>query len=478
MSKNPPLRVLIVDDEKTLRVSLALALREDGYEVDEAETGAEALAKVVAEPPHVLLLDLRLPDEDGIEVFKKIRARTRDPVVIMMTAYGVVEAAFEAVRLGAYYYISKPFSLDRMKELIANAVENVALRREAESIRQIKLGERDSDKFLLGRTEKMEDVYQIITKVAESKSSTVLIQGECGTGKELVAKAIHHASVGRAQPFMVINCGSLPANLLESELFGHEAGAFTDARKRKLGLMELAQNGSLFLDEIGELPLPLQTSLLRAIETKTFKRVGGVQDIQVNTRIIAATNRDLRREVAMGRFRKDLFFRLNVVPIVLPPLRERREDILLLASHFIDHFNKELTKNIRGFSPSARRRLVEYDWPGNIRELRNVLERAVLLESEEIILLEHLPLEISAGAAEGMSPDPTENVAAFAPGPLDEIEKRHILHTLQWTSGNKTRAAKILGISRQTLREKLKSYGIQESEDAAAEAGGQIPIGR
>ncbi len=476
MSKgNPPLRILVVDDEKTLRVALGLSLREEGYQVDEAATGEEALARFLPEPHDVILLDLRLPDRDGIGILKEIRARSVDPIVIMMTAHKGGEAGFEAHRLGAFTFVDKPFELDRMKDLIRTALEDKANRRD---LVEVTFGHRDSDRFLLGRTEKMKEIRDIIRKVAESKSATVLIQGECGTGKELVAKAIHHHSVGVGHPFMVINCGSLPANLLESELFGHEAGAFTDARKRKPGLMELAHQGSLFLDEIGELPLPLQASLLRAIETKVFRRVGGVADIQVDVRIIAATNRDLKREVAMNRFRKDLFFRLNVVPVYLPPLRERREDIQLLASHFLGLFSQELNKQVHVFAPEVRRVLEDYAWPGNIRELKNVIERAVLLhDAEKGPLLDQLPLEASFGMHDATLAAFGPGGTAFVAGPLAEAERVHILATLQWTHGNKTRAAKILGISRQTLREKLKSYGIAE-EEAALDPTGQIPIGR
>lgn len=484
MSKGtPPLRILIVDDEKTLRVSLALALREEGYEVEEAATGEEALARLAPAPHDVVLLDLRLPDRDGIGILKEIRARSVEPVVIMMTAHMGGEAGFEAHRLGAFTFVDKPFELSRMKDLIRTALEDKALRSEAV---EMTCGNRDSDRFLLGKTEKMKEVRQIILKVAEARSPTVLIQGESGTGKELVAKAIHHHSVGVAFPFLVVNCGALPGNLLESELFGHEAGAFTDARKRKPGLMELANRGTLFLDEIGEMSQSLQATLLRAIETKTFRRVGGIQDIQVDVRIIAATNRDLKREVAMNRFRKDLFFRLNVVPIALPPLRERREDVQLLASHFLAHFAKELNKSVHGFSREARRLLSDYSWPGNIRELRNVIERAVLLhDSEKTTLLEHLPIETGLGAH-----DPTLAAfgtgGGFVPGPLADAEERHILATIRWTNGNKTRAAKILGISRQTLREKLKSYGVADADEApagglggvAGDPTGQIPVGR
>jgi two-component system response regulator AtoC len=479
MSKTPPLRILVVDDEKTLRVSLSLALREEGYDVEEASTGEEAIARLDARPPHLVLLDLRLPDRDGIGILREIRSRGGQTVVIMMTAFDSGEAGFEAHRLGAFSFITKPFELGVIKDLIRSALVGSQLPREPI---EIQLGHRDSDRFLLGVTQKMHDVYQIITKVRDAKTSTVLIQGECGTGKELVAKAVHHQSVGVTLPFMVINCGALPANLLESELFGHEAGAFTDARKRKPGLMELAHRGTLFLDEIGEMPLSLQASLLRAIETKTFRRVGGVQDLQVDVRIIAASNRDLKHEVAMSRFRKDLFFRLNVVPIVLPPLRERREDIELLADHFLRHFSRELNRSAHGFSSEARRTLVDYAWPGNIRELRNVIERAVLLhDNEKTTLIEQLPLEGPLGFQDATL-SAFGGAESFIAGPLAEAEKRHILGTLQWTKGNKTRAAKILGISRQTLREKLKSYGLGEAEEAAANApsprDGQIPAGR
>jgi len=470
---NDSLRVLIIDDEKTLSLALRLALTEDGFAVEEAATGAEGLAKVEAFSPDVVLLDLRLPDMDGIGVLKEIRGGKLKPTVIMMTAHGSDEIGFDAGRLGASDYIRKPFGLETIRAKIQNALENQRLRRDAESAHVILLGDRESDRFLLGRNAKMEEVSKLIAKVAESKTSTVLIQGECGTGKELVAKAVHHASFGRSLPFMVINCGALPANLLESELFGHEAGSFTDAKKRKLGLMEVAQNGTLFLDEISEMPLPLQATLLRAIETKTFKRVGGVVDIKVDVRIIAATNRDLRREVAANRFRKDLFFRLNVVPVYLPPLRERREDILLLASHFIQLFNKELNKNIRGFSPTARARLLEYEWPGNVRELRNVIERAIIVESDDEILLAHLPLEISGGGFDAALMDEVRGgETAFVPDSLAAAEERHIRATMAWTRGNKTRAAQILQISRQTLREKLKSYAMADCDDSAADATG------
>jgi transcriptional regulator with PAS, ATPase and Fis domain len=300
----------------------------------------------------------------------------------------------------------------------------------------------------------MVEILGIIEKVAASSTSTVLIQGESGTGKELVAKAIHHLShSSERRPFLAINCAGLPENLLESELFGHEKGAFTDARDRKRGLLEIANGGTLFLDEIGEMPIALQGRLLRVLETKSFRRVGGIQDIEVDLRIVAATNRDLKREAQEGRFREDLFFRLNVVPINLPPLRARSAEVPILASYFVQLFNRELNRTVRGFSPGARRLLEAYHWPGNVRELRNVIERAILLESADVILESHLPIELAPRDAAEEAAPPVD----FVPRSLREVELEHILRTLRHFGGNKSRAARVLGISRQTLRDKLQA---------------------
>jgi two-component system response regulator AtoC len=305
----------------------------------------------------------------------------------------------------------------------------------------------------------MQKIAEVIEKVSASKASTVLIQGESGTGKEVVAKAIHFQGVTRDKPFMEINCSSLPENLLETELFGHEKGAFTDAKKSKQGLVELAEGGTLFLDEIGEMPLGLQTRLLRLIETKRFRRIGGVTDIEVSTRIIAATNRDLRRAKEQGKFRDDLYFRLMVIPIYVPALRERKEDIPILASYLIDYFNQELNRSVRGLSREAREAMMEYDWPGNVRELRNVIERAILLESKDLILLEHLPGDILRGRA---VPAPILDSSGVTDMPisLEEAERRAIAGALKWAGGNKSRAARVLGITRQTLRHKMRAYGL------------------
>jgi DNA-binding NtrC family response regulator len=366
------------------------------------------------------------------------------------------------MEMGAYYFLTKPFELDRVAALVADAMVNIETAREARTARQIQFGSRETDRFLVGNAPGMRSVLEIIEKVAGSPTSTILIQGESGTGKELVAKAIHFRSQGNdRRPFLAINCAGLPETLLESELFGHEKGAFTDAREKKRGLLEIANSGTLFLDEIGEMPLGLQARLLRVLETKSFRRVGGTQDVEVELRIIAATNRDLKREAQQGRFREDLFFRLNVVPVNIPPLRERLDDVPLLASYFVQHFNRELNRTVRGFSQGARRLLQSYHWPGNVRELRNVIERAILLESTDVILESHLPLEIAARTAPPMDAEP----AAFIPRPLREVEMEHLKRTLEWCRGNKSRAAKLLGISRQTLRDKL---AMSEAEASSA----------
>jgi len=473
--------ILIVDDEKNLRWSLRIALEERGHAVEEATRGEECLAVLRERTKDLVFLDVRLPGRDGFDVLQEIRREHSDCIVILMSAYGAPESDTDARAAGAYYFLAKPFELRKVTDLVADAMVNVQTAREARNARQIRVGHRESDNFVVGNSRRMAEVVAIIEKVAASSTSTVLIQGESGTGKELVAKAIHHLSSGpERRPFLAINCAGLPETLLESELFGHEKGAFTDARDRKRGLVEIANGGTLFLDEIGEMPGSLQARLLRVLETKAFRRVGGVEDIEVGLRIVAATNRDLKREAQEGRFREDLFFRLNVVPIDIPPLRERLEDVPILASHFVQHFNRELTRAVRGFSPDARELLTSYHWPGNVRELRNVLERAILLESSDVILASHLPLEVARGSSASLGPART----AFEPRPLREVEREHIARTLEHFEGNKSRAAKALGISRQTLRDKLRGGEARaQRADRLAERGlaesaspaGQIP---
>jgi len=448
-------RVLLIGGEKRLRWGVGAALIEAGYSVEEAQEGSEGIAAARDRSTALVVLDAELADLPVMDCVRRIREADPNVLILLLVPPRLREAVSEASRLGGCHSLEKPINPQRLAAMAMNLLADTEIRQEVQRIEPIVVGNRQSDRLILGRSKKMQEVYRIVERVAASPRATVLIEGESGTGKEMIAKAIHHGTPGRSGPFMEINCGSLPASLLESELFGHEKGAFTDAKTLKKGLIETATGGTLFLDEIGEMPIELQAVLLRVIETKRFKRVGGTEDIEVNLRIIAATNQDLRKAVAEKRFRKDLYYRLNVVPIHVPPLRERPEDLPVLASYFIDVFNKDLSKNIRGLSPSARARLQEYNWPGNVRELRNVIERAILLESEDLILLEHLPLEISAGMVESFEMEEPED---FVPVPLSEAERVQILKTIEWARGNKTKAARTLGISRQTLREKLRQY--------------------
>ncbi|UCH85362.1 MAG: sigma-54-dependent Fis family transcriptional regulator [Candidatus Latescibacterota bacterium] len=450
--------ILVVDDEKTIRWSLGEALGEEGYEVIDADTGEKGLETFKNKSADLMLLDLKLPGEDGIAVLKKVHKIDPTVPVIMMTAYGEVETAVEAMKSGAYDFVLKPFALEKLKITIKNALETHRLKDEIAYLKQRTTG-KSVFKTFIGQSEPMVDIFEKIKKIGKSKANTILITGESGAGKELVARTIHECSHDDARPFMEINCASVPETLLESELFGYEKGAFTDAKTRKKGLVELAEGGTLFLDEIGEMGITLQSRLLRVIENKTFRRVGGVQDLQVNTRIVAATNRDLEKAIEDKSFRKDLFFRLKVIPLHVPPLRERREDIPLLINHFVERFNRELGKKVKPVSRDVMERLVQYDWPGNVRELKNVVERAMLLDAETEFLLEHLPPEIYQTDADHKSTEKTAHVlSSFFPMTLREVEKIQIERTLKQTNGNKSKAAGILGISRQTLREKLKAF--------------------
>jgi DNA-binding NtrC family response regulator len=377
----------------------------------------------------------------------------------MMTAYGEVETAVEAVRGGAYDFLQKPFQLEKMKVAIRNALESSGLRAEIGDIRR-KEREAYNFKNFVGRSAVMQEVFKKIKKIGASKASTILIHGESGTGKELVARAVHECS-GAQFPFLEINCAALPETLLESELFGHEKGAFTDAKFRKKGLFELAEGGTIFLDEIGEMGITLQSRLLRVIENKTFRRVGGVKDLRVNTRVISATNRDLKRAIEEGKFRSDLYYRLQVIPINLAPLRERTEDIVPLANHFISMFNRDFKKNVKKVSPAVGKLLEAYRWPGNVRELKNVIERAMLLEAEDELLPEHLPAEVAHGEAPVVAAAAGSSLDDLYPISLESMERILIEKTLAESAGNKSKAARVLGISRQTLREKIKLYRIE-----------------
>lgn len=465
-----PKTILIVDDEKTIRWSLAEAITAGGYDTVEAETAADGIAKFRDASPDLVLLDMKLPDGSGLDVLKMVKAEDPTVPVIMMTAYAEVETAVETMKNGAFDFIAKPYSVDKLRVTIGNALENQRLKNEIAYLRSSSTGNAFFKQFL-GKSPAMVEIFDKIRKIGRSKANTILITGESGSGKELVARAIHACSYDDPRPFMEINCASVPETLLESELFGYEKGAFTDAKTRKKGLVELAEGGTLFLDEIGEMGIMLQSRLLRVLENKTFRRVGGVKDLTVNTRIVSATNRDLGAAIKDKLFREDLYYRLKVIPLHIPPVRERREDVPLLVSHFVERFNRELGKQVALPGDDVMDLLIRYDWPGNVREMRNVIERAMLLDAQEELLVSHLPPEIR-GQAGGEIPTvraaSASATGSFFPKTLRDMERIQIERTLEETHGNKSRAAAILGISRQTLREKLKSFhGGQAVHDEA-----------
>ncbi|HZI95489.1 MAG TPA: sigma-54 dependent transcriptional regulator [Patescibacteria group bacterium] len=449
-------RILIIEDEKLLRWTLRERLEREGYDVAEAATGQEGLALGEDSPVDLLLLDHRLPDTTGIDVLRRFLPTHSDVPVILMTAYSTVETAVEAIKLGAFDYINKPFNQDELSMRISKALEDSRMQRELRSWRS-RQKERYGPTSLLGKSPGIDEVRQLIGKIGRSAATTVLIMGESGTGKDLVAKAIHYASDRANRPFMNITCTALPETLLESELMGHEQGSFTDARRQKQGLFELADGGTIFLDEIGDMGVALQSKLLRFLQEKTFRHVGGIKDIKVDVRVIAATNRDLEKSVAEGRFREDLYYRLKVIPINLPPLRGRPEDIPLLAKHFIDMFNREFKKRTRGLTEEATGRLAAYPWPGNVRELRNVIERAMILETKDLLDVEDLPAEILNRPAIGDCDGDRFNLPEDGVS-LKVLEREMVKQALGRTRGNQTRAARLLGISRDALRYKMKKF--------------------
>jgi two-component system response regulator AtoC len=451
-------RVLVVDDEENLRLVLRTLLRRHGYEVETAQSGEEALGMVDSFGPDVVLTDVRMPKMGGLDLLTTLKAKGNEATVIVMSAYGNMDLALEAMKAGAYDYVQKPFKPDEVVLTLRKAEERELLRRENRALRdEIRKEHRYDD--ILAKSQKMLDIFRTITKIAEYKT-TVLVAGESGVGKELVARAIHHRSTRRGGPFVAVNCGAIPENLLESELFGHKKGAFTDAVQDRRGLFEEADGGSLFLDEIGELPLALQVKLLRVLEDEKIRRVGDVRDIKIDVRIITATHRDLLNETKAGRFREDLFYRLNVLPIVVPPLRDRREDIPLLIDHFVARNNTRLGTSIRGLDTESRRLLFEYPWPGNVRELENTIERAMVLAEGDQIVAQDLPERLREAR------DPVQ--AQLASGELSVkktmriVEEILIRRALQRTKGNRTRAAEVLEISHRALLYKIKDYQITD----------------
>lgn len=449
-------KILVVDDEHLIRWSLEQNLKKQGYDVVTAGNGEDALRIAREEQPDLVLLDIQLPGISGIEVLEKLKELEEEILVIMVTAHGGLDIAVNAMRLGAYDYVSKPFNLDELSIIIKKALETSDLKREVVRLRS---ETKKSAPNIIGDSRHMQYLMEVLDKVAKSEATTVLIQGESGTGKELVAKWLHYSSNRCEKPFVAINCAAVPATLLESELFGHEKGAFTDAKAMKKGLFELADGGTVFLDEIGDMEMGMQAKLLRFLEDRTFRRIGGGREFTVDVRIISATNKDLQKSIEEKSFRNDLYYRLQVIPIYLPPLRERREDIIPLASHFIQLYNHDFNKKVQGIAGMAERLMHDYNWPGNVRELKNVIERAIILGNDETLLLEHLPLEIVAKA----SPQSGTPMSAFRLPPegvdIEEVEKELIRQALEITEWNQSKAAKKLRLGIDAFRYRMKKFG-------------------
>ena len=448
----PHATVLVVDDEDLIRWSLREKLREDGHDILEAGTGKEAFEHFGA-GVDLVFLDYRLPDTDGLTILKEMTRLDPDVPVVLLTSFVNVETAVEAMKLGAFHFANKPFNLDEIAALAARALETTRLRREVRQLRASE-GRPFSLQAIIGQSATIESLRQMVSKVAGSPASTVLLTGESGTGKDLVAKVIHYTSGRAARPFMNITCSALPEQLLESELFGHERGAFTDARMQKRGLLESADGGTVFLDEIGEMVPALQAKLLRFLEEKSFKRVGGATDIHVDVRVVAATNRNLEEEVEKGRFRSDLFYRLNVLPIRLPALREHAEDVAVLVGFFVDNFNREFKKKILGVMPAAQAVLQGYGWPGNVRELRNVVERAMLLAEGDRLEVRDFGALSSGRASADLFELPATGVN------LEELERSLVTQALKRAGGNQTKAAGLLGMNRDQIRYRIEKFGL------------------
>lgn len=473
--KNTDEKILVVDDDQAIRWTLSEALRSWSFVPVEAGTVAEALAQFNGESPAAVLLDIDLPDGSGLDVLRQIKQERPESIVIMITGNVQIDNTISALRGGAYDFISKPISLEELRVTIRNGIEARHLRREVEQVRKERAREFNF-RQIVGESPAMKKMLGLAAKVAESEVSSVLLQGESGTGKDLVAKAIHYGSQRADSPFIAINCAALPATLIESELFGYEKGAFTDAKARKEGLFEQAEGGTLLLDEIGELELALQAKLLRVLEEGTFRRVGGLKDISLDVRVLAASNRDLKSESEASRFRLDLYYRLSIIQIDIPPLRERGDDVLLLSQHYIDTIGSRLRKNkkITSLSPEVASVFRKYNWPGNVRELRNVIERTLILEDNDTITTEYLPGGLvgeplrSAGTVsnEKLAEQfilPSEGVS------LDEAELAFVRQAIERSGGNQTKAAELLGISRDQLRYRLKK--LDEAQSLTADSG-------
>jgi DNA-binding NtrC family response regulator len=448
--------VLIVDDEADSREALAELAQRWGYDVETAADGTEALRRAIEGHPDVILTDLVMPNMDGLWLLRALRAEIPECPVVLLTGRGTIQTAVQAIKEGAYDFIEKPLEVPRLRIILERALEKKETMREVQLLRR-RLAALAPGTDVIGSGPAMQRVFELVNKVAPSNAS-VVITGQSGTGKEVVARAIHNLSPRKDKPFVALNCSAIPATLIESELFGYERGAFTGADQRRIGNFELAHNGTLFLDEIGELPLELQAKFLRVLEERRIRRLGGRGEVEVDVRVICATNRDLKEESRRGRFREDLYFRLHVFTIALPPLKERREDVPLLVHHFIEKFNGETGKRVQGVTPAALATLQAYSWPGNIRELRNTVERAMILVDGDVIGEEQLPPDV-----QGSRPEATTLRVPLGI-PLDKVEKEFILASLQRNGGNKARTAEMLGISEKTLYNKLNRYAAEARE--------------
>jgi two-component system response regulator AtoC len=456
---NSPARILVVDDEKLIRWSVGERLQRGGYEVLSAESGEEALEVLAAQAPDLVLLDVRLPGIDGLVTLQRALGQLPELAVLMMSAHSTVDIAVEAMKHGAIDFLVKPFPFQALDAAVERALTTARTRRQIQALTEERRGGGEALAGLVGRSAAMEQVRTMVSRLSGSDSTTILVEGESGAGKEVVARAVHFSSGRAERPFLQVNCAALPEHLLESELFGHERGSFTDAHAQKRGLFESADGGTVMLDEIGDLHPGGQAKLLRLLENKTFRRVGGVTELRADVRVLAATNVNLEERVAEGRFRADLFFRLNVVRIVMPPLREHPEDVPILCAHFIARFNHEMKRQLKGVNAGAMQMLQAYRWPGNVRELRNVIERAFILHAgAEELRPEHLSPELR-GAASARRPE--KPVAVPQDGlVLEDAERKLIQEALERSSGNQSRAARLLGISRDTLRYRLKKHNM------------------
>ncbi|OQA15108.1 MAG: Transcriptional regulatory protein ZraR [bacterium ADurb.Bin363] len=453
--------ILVVEDEKALRIALCNMLQDEGYETIEAEDGKIALELIRGPLPALVITDLKMPKIDGMKLLKRIKEIDSQLPVIVITAYGTSSTAIDAIKHGAYDYITKPFDLDEVLLKVKRALSHEALALEVKALKDELLDRYRMDN-IIGNSSKMQDIYKTIGRVAETRA-TVLIQGESGTGKELVANAIHYNSLRKSGPFIKINCAALPESLLESELFGHEKGSFTGAISTRRGKFEIANNGTIFLDEVSEMSPVLQSKLLRVLQDQTFDRVGGNQNIIVDVRVIAATNKNLEEEVKKGNFREDLYYRLNVVFIMLPPLKDRKEDIEPLIEHFLHKYSSEAKSQTIGISRGALNILKEYDWPGNVRELENVIERSIVFSGGKTITPEHLPITLRTNENQ-LKYELSEGEKMSFKDIVSDVEKDLVIKALNKASWNRTKAAEILNINRRLLYSKMKEYGISDNE--------------